>query len=44
MPQCRGTESREVEKGEQVEEHPLRSRARGNVIGVPGRGLNQEKR
>ena len=33
MPQCRGTESREVEKGEQVEEHPLRSRGREDVIG-----------
>jgi hypothetical protein len=33
MPQCRGIQGREVGVGGWVEEHPLRSRGREDVIG-----------
>ena len=38
MPQCRGTEGREVGVGGWVEEHPHRSRERENGIGGLGGG------
>jgi hypothetical protein len=38
MPQCRGTEGREVEVNGRVEEHPHRSRRREDRLGVLGRG------
>ena len=42
MPQCRGTEGREVGVGGWMEEHPHRSRGRGDVIEVSGRGETQK--
>jgi hypothetical protein len=38
MPQCRGIKGREVGVGGWVEEHPLRSRGRGDVWRFPGEG------
>jgi hypothetical protein len=42
MPQCRGIEGREVGVGRWVEEHPHRSRGRGNRIGVSRRGKTEK--
>jgi hypothetical protein len=48
MPQCRGTEGREVGVGGWVQEHPQRSRGREGVIGCfreggkPGKGITFE--
>jgi hypothetical protein len=42
MPQCKGTEGREVGVGGWVEEHPHRSRRREDRIGILGGGSGKE--
>jgi hypothetical protein len=47
MPQCRGTEGREVAVGRWMEEHPHRRREREDGIGAfqvwgPGKGIKFE--
>ena len=43
MPQCRGTEGREVGVGGWMEEHPHRSRGREGRMGVSGRGETRKE-
>jgi hypothetical protein len=43
MPQCRVIEGREVRVDGWVEEHPHRSRGRGDLIGGFREGGNQER-